>query len=520
MRSPIRIRIIVICTLLLAAGAGAWQLFPAEGKNGRPIVVGTTDEVTSLDPAGAYDAGSWAVYSNVYQSLLTFESGSTTPVPDAAESCGFVGSSLKTYRCTVREGLTFANGREVSAEDVKYSFDRMLGIAADVGPAPLFPTLESVRAEGRTVTFELGAKDATFPQKLATGAGSIVDRTRYPEEQLRTDAAVDGSGPYILKEYEEGVRALLEPNPRYQGANGRPAATIELRYYAESDQLAQAWSRGDVDVTHRQLPPQTVSSLDPSKDGFQMTEASSAEIRMLIFNMRKGSPMAEKAVRRAVATVIDRPRIVTTAYDSTVEPLYSLIPRGFIGHSTPFFDRYPEGDKTADRARKLLTEAGVETPLHFTYVHREGEVWAAEAAELRRQLEATGLFRVSVRGLDWKGFQKGYASGEFDAYGLGWFPDFPDPDNFTQPLVGRDNALQNGYVSGGIDQLIAATQQYSDRARAVDDFKSIQRRVAEDVPLVPLWQKKDYVLASGDVAGSQYLSDGTGIWRLWHLSWL
>ncbi|WP_374986166.1 ABC transporter substrate-binding protein [Streptomyces fradiae] len=519
MRS-IRIRIIMICAALMAAGIGAWLLLltPDKGKN-QPISVGTTDEVTSLDPAGAYDAGSWAVYSNVYQSLLTFRPGSQTPVPDAAEQCGFTGTSLTTYTCTLRDDLQFSNGRRMTARDVEHSFERMLGIASDVGPAALFPKLESVTAQGREVVFKLSAGDATFPLKLATGAGAIVDSAAYPKDRLRDAPAVDGSGPFVLAEYQPGVRALLEPNPHYRGAMQRPTTPVEVRYYAEGEQLASAWRSGDVHVTHRQLPPQMVASFDAGKEGVQMTEATSAEIRSVVFNVRKSSPMAERAVRQAVASVVDRARIASGPYHSTVEPLYSLIPRGFVGYSTPFFDRYPEGGDAVERARELLREADVETPVSFTYGHRTGETSAAEAAELRRQLEATGLFRVKVVAADWKEFQKGYASGAYDAYGLGWLPDFPDSDSFAQPLVGRGNALQNGYASEETDRLIAVTQRYDDRSRTVLAFKRLQEHTAQEVPLLPLWQKKDYVL-SRDVAGSQYLSDGTGIWRLWQLSWL
>ncbi|MDT0550643.1 peptide-binding protein, partial [Streptomyces sp. DSM 41529] len=68
-----------------------------------------------------------------------------------------------------------------------------------------------------------------------------------------------------------------------------------------------------------------------------------------------------------------------------------------------------------------------------------------------------------------------------------------------------------------VDKLISATQQLSDRGRTSNDFKEMQRLVGEDVPLLPLWQKKEYVVAKSEVAGSQYLSDGTGLWRLWEL---
>lgn len=105
-------------------------------------------------------------------------------------------------------------------------------------------------------------------------------------------------------------------------------------------------------------------------------------------------------------------------------------------------------------------------------------------------------------------------------YTVGWLPDYPDPDTFSQPLVGRDSSLHNGYTSKKMDQLISDTLQYSDRSRTSADFKKLQKLVGEDVPLVPLWQKKDYVVAKPDVAGSQYLSDGTGIWRLWELGWI
>ncbi|MEU6980068.1 MULTISPECIES: ABC transporter substrate-binding protein [unclassified Streptomyces] len=519
MRSSVRLRILITCGVLVAAGVGGWQLLPSDDVRNEPITVGTTDKVTSLDPAGAYDAGSWAMYSNVFQSLLTFKPGFTTPVPDAAESCKFVGTKLTTYQCTLRDDLTFANGRKITGEDVQFSFERMLGIKTDVGPQPLFPTLKSVVADGQKVTFNLSGRDATFPLKLATGAGSIVDRTAYPEKTLRTGTTVDGSGPYVLKDYKPGESARLEPNPNYRGAVTKTGRTVVVKYFKQSGELAAAWKAQQVDVTHRQMPPAFINTLkDATKDGTRITEAASAEIRNLNFNVRPGSVMAKKAVRQAVAAVVDRPAITTGTYQSTVEPLYSLIPQGFVGHSTAFYDVTPEPDKA--KAKRLLKAADVDIPVKFTLGHSEDATYDAEAAELKKQLEETGLFEVDLVATDWQSFQKGYAKGAYDAYTVGWLPDYPDSDNFTGPLVGTDNTLHNGFSSARIDTLIAATQQFSDRSRATGDFRDIQAEVADEVPLVPLWQKKDYVLSTEDVSGSQFLSDGTGIWRLWELGWI
>ncbi|NEE44223.1 peptide-binding protein, partial [Streptomyces sp. SID8455] len=113
MRS-VRVRILAIFAVLVIAGVGAWQLLPTGEAKTDAITVGTSDIVTSLDPAGAYDAGSWAIYSNIYQSLMTFKPGAIVPEPDAAESCAFVGQKLQTYQCKLRDDLTFSNGRKIT----------------------------------------------------------------------------------------------------------------------------------------------------------------------------------------------------------------------------------------------------------------------------------------------------------------------------------------------------------------------------------------------------------------------
>ncbi|MFI1013734.1 ABC transporter substrate-binding protein [Streptomyces sp. NPDC020965] len=511
----IRLRILVICAVVLAAAVGGWQLLPSKDSSKGPISIGTTDAVTSLDPAGAYDVGSWAMFSNIYQSLLTFKPGGVTPVPDAARECAFAGMNLQVYTCRLRDDLTFTNGRKITGADVKFSFDRMLGIKADVGPAPLFPTLKSVTADGQEITFRLSARDATFPQKLATGAGAIVDRERYPAAKLRAGNEVDGSGPYVLKEYESGKRARLEPNPSYKGALNKTGKPIEIRYFKAAEELAAEWQAKRLDLTHRQLPAATIAELDLGSPKLQVTEAQSAESRQLVFNLRSGSPMAEQPVRAAIASIVDRGDIAQSVYHSTVQPLYSMIPKGTLAHSNPFLDEYAEPN--VPRARKLLEDADIETPVRFTLAHRAAKGAAAEAANLKGQLEASGLFQVTVVAKEWTVFQQGYAKGEYDAFTLSWLPDFPDPDSFTQPLVGKDSALHNGYRSDTVDRLIARTQQKDVRSHASPDFKAIQREVAKDVPLVPLWQKKDYVLSTRDIGGSQYLTDGTTIWRLWEL---
>ncbi|MFI1162356.1 ABC transporter substrate-binding protein [Streptomyces sp. NPDC020801] len=510
-------RILLSLLVLAVVGVGGWQLLPSQGDKNKTITVGTTDAVTSLDPAGAYDAGSWALFSNVFQSLLTFEPDGATPVPDAARSCGFEGTGLRTYRCELRDGLKFPGGRTMTAEDVKYSFDRVKKINSDVGPASLLSTLGSVSADGMTVTFHLSTPDATFPFKVATGAGSIVDSTRYPRNALRTGTEVDGTGPYELTGYTKDKSAVLAPNGSYKGAvtgTGRPA---ELRYYADGEALDKAWQDKQVEVATRTLTPEILAALNPSDPDLRVSESDSSETRNLYLNTRASSPLHDVRVRRAIAWLINREQLATTVYDGTVDPLYSLVPAGITGHTTSFFDSYPA--QSAKRARALLTEAGVSLPVRFTYGYGRGRGAAAEeATELKRQLEASGLFKVDVKAYEWTDFQKRWAGGKLDAYAVGWVADYPDPDTFGAPLVGTGSTMSTGYSNKGVDHLILDSQQYADRSRVAADFRTLQSDVADDVPLIPLWQQKEYVVSTEDVGGGQYLSDGTGVFRLWKLA--
>ncbi|MFD6415101.1 ABC transporter substrate-binding protein [Streptomyces sp. NPDC060194] len=509
------IRILASCAALAAAGVGAWQLLPGEEK-ADPVTVGTVDAVTSLDPAGGYDTGSWALYSNLFQSLLSFEPGGTQPVPDAASSCAFIGDGLRTYGCTLREGLKFSSGREVTAEDVKYSFDRLLAIDDENGAASLLTNIKSVEPDGRDVVFRLKTDDATFPMRIATGAGSIVDREEYPADKLREGTGVDGSGPYVLKKYKEKQYAELAPNPDYRGAAHKTGLPVTIRYFEDADALDASWQKRDVDVASRQLPPKVISDTDATDRDVRVAEGDSAEIRNLVLNVRKGTPFAQRATRQAAAWLVDRPEVASGAYLDTVEPLYSVIPRGIEGHRTPFFDAYSK--PSVAKARKLLQESGAELPVKIGIGFRAGggEI-RKEASLIEKQLETGGLFDVDVSYHDWQDFQSGYLNGKFDAYVVGWLADYPDPDTFAQPLVGTENSLSNGYSNRTIDALVVDTQRYSARARAVDDFAALQREVARDVPLIPLWQRKDYVLSTNGVGGTQNMTDGSGVYRLWEL---
>ncbi|MCH0566797.1 MULTISPECIES: ABC transporter substrate-binding protein [unclassified Streptomyces] len=501
--------------------AGCGLLSDGDPADAGPIVVGTTSSPSTLDPAASWD-GSWELFRNIYQTLLAYPSGATTPQPDAAEECAFTDDSNRTYRCTLRAGMTFSDGDALDAKAVKYSIDRIKKIDVPAGPTGLLGSLDSVEVSGdREVVFHLNQSDATFPFVLATPAMSIVDPDDYPADALRKDGHVTGSGPYVLKAYTEGKQSVLVKNDRYKGLAKRKNDAVTIRYFQESAKMAKALRAKDIDMIYLGLGANDIVELqkkDPG-DGLQLIESAGTDINYLVFNP-KDKWAGKTAVRQAVAQVVDRAAIAHKVYKDTVDPLYSMVPKGLTSHTTGFFDDY--GDPDPKKARTTLREAGIteRVPLTLWYTtDRYGSETAVEFKELKRQLEDSGLFTITLKSRPWKTYVEGYQKGEYAVFGRGWFPDFPDAENFIAPFVGNDNALGTPYPQPEITGvLLPRSRRESDRANVVKDFKRAQQILVDDARLLPLWQGKQYTAASDDISGGERALDPSMIMMMWELS--
>ncbi|MFI8518162.1 ABC transporter substrate-binding protein [Streptomyces sp. NPDC085481] len=507
-------------------------LLAACGGSGesRAIVVGTTDQFVAtedapapLDPAYAYDTGAWNVLRQTVQTLMHVPRGSGQPVPEAAESCGFSDKVSESYRCKLREGLTFADGTPVTADDVKFSVERVLAIKSDNGTAALLANIDTVETQGdREVVFHLKTPDATFPYKLSTPVAGILSKDKYGAKELRDGFAIDGSGPYTMKTELDGDRVkkfVFTKNDRYKGDITLRNDRVELRPFDDSAGMDAALENDEIDMMARSMSqPQIKELTEQPKDGIELTEVPGLEIRYLAFNTKAAS-VDDKAVRQAMASVVDRGALVSEVYGPTAQPLYSLIPSSVTGHSTSFIDTYGEPDTS--KAARILRNAGVKTPvkitLNYTTDHYGAET-AKEFEALRGQLNATKLFDARIQGTEWSKFRPAQKRGDYAVYGLGWFPDYPDPDNYIAPFLDSDNFLNTPYVNQSVrDRLIPASRREADRTAATPVFEQIQKIVAKDVPILPLWQGKQYVAARDDVTGVEWALNTSSDLLLWEL---
>ncbi|MGW3207940.1 ABC transporter substrate-binding protein [Streptomyces sp. NPDC001135] len=493
------------------------------GGTGSSVVMGMSDDVLATDPASGYDPGSWLLFDNVFQSLLSFPKGATQPQPELAKECSFTDSRATEYRCELKDGLKFSNGDALTSKDVKFSFDRMLKINDSAGPAIMFPMLGGIDTpDAKTVVFHLKSSDATFPSKLASGAGSIVDHRQYDAHGLRTDHQAVGSGPYKLDSLDKD-QAVFSVNGNYKGTAKVKNSGVTLKFFhGDRTALKKALTDGDIDLAYRGLSASDVAGLDQQDDskGVDVIEGSSAEVQHLVFNMH--DPVAGKlGVRKAMAYLIDRDALIKNVYQGTATPLYSIIPAGIVGHNTAFFDTYgarPSRTKAAAALRADGITGKVKLTLWST-PSRYGPATDEELKAIAGQLNASGLFDADVKSVAFDQYEKDIAAGKYGVYVKGWVPDYPDADNFTAPFFGKGNVLDNNYTNRTISgTLIPDTAAQSDRAATDKDFGRLQNIVAAELPVLPVWQAKQYAVVRDGVYGLEYCLDASTVFRFWELS--
>ncbi|MEI8412065.1 MULTISPECIES: ABC transporter substrate-binding protein [unclassified Kribbella] len=455
------------------------------------VRVVTTDTISSLDPAGPYDVGSRTVQANLYQTLLTIMPGKPTPVPDAAD-CQF--DSPTTYTCSLKEGLTFPNGHELTSSDVKFSFERMLRLKTPDGPAALFSSLTSVSTpDDLTAVFNLKRPDARLPYLLTTTAGSIVDEEFYPANKL-LDTKAMGSGPYQLSAYRPGEELTLTRFEKYKGPRGTRNDGVEISLLKDSTALYQALTTGKADLAFHGFGPSMLDKLRKS-DQVQVVESDYAAIRFFAFQM-KSLTARKPAVRRAVAQLIDRPAIVKKAYGDHVTPLYSVVPPGFGGQTDAFKTEYKEPSRVA--AAAILKQAGIAVPVPLTVGWTPVEYGAGaknEVLELKRQLEASGLFKVTLRSAEWPQYQQATQAGAYDLYHGGWIPEYPDADDYLAPFVRTGAVFNNGYRSSAATGLLEQETTEQNGLEREELLGQLQGVLASDAPVIPVWQGRFTVVA-------------------------
>ena len=484
------------------------------------ITIGTTDKIISLDPAGSYDYGSYTVQIQVFPFLYAQNYNTSKLSPDIAADDGSWSADGTEFTVKLKKGLKFANGHDLTASDVKFSFDRIKRIKNVNGPETLLSNVESVDAKNdTTVVFHSKVRnDVTLKQVLSSPAGPIVDEQSFSATKLTpADTIVKDNafaGPYRLTSYKVNDVLAYAKNPSYQGLTPAKNKTVRVRYFDDASNLKMAVQQGQVDVAFRSMTPTDIESLSKDKS-IKVVKGPGGEERFLTFNFKimpygekSGEPNAAKAkaVRQAVADLVDRDQLSTKVYKGTWTPLYSYIPDDVTGHVDTLKSAYGDGNgrPSLEKAKKTLEAAGVKTPVALSIQYNPdhyGQSSADEYALIKSQLEDGGLFKVDLQSTEWTQYSKNRvvtddSAGAYPAYQLGWFPDYSDPDDYLSPIFRDGGYVDNGYFNQQVNDLIVKQAGQIDATEREDTLKKIQELETEDLPTIPLLQGS-HVAATG-----------------------
>ncbi|WP_370328158.1 ABC transporter substrate-binding protein [Euzebya sp.] len=472
-----------------------------DAAGGDVLVFGTTEIPSTIDPADVYEKLASDILFNTTNRLVEFQPGSDEIGPGLATEWDISDDGL-TYTFTLREGVTFQDGSEFTAEDVVWSINRALDINHPDGASFLLGGIDTIEATGDyEVTITLTEANSTFLSRLNYTVGTILpsdgdvytapdapveasdddegneNQRQAAEEFIVTDAIV-GTGPYEMTDYQPGVSMTLESYDGYWG--DAPAIdTVRIQFFESTEQMRNALAAGEIDLAFNDLSPAEVAGLE-GEEGVEIQSVEGGRTSYIVIDVTQ-PPFDDPAVRQAIAATIDRQRIVDEVFEGQAQPLYSMIPGTF--------------EVAADYISDIEVDEGSlpETPIEF-------ELWypadrytnQAQVAEtIQRSLNESGLFNITTNTAEWATeYSNQLNTGAYGAYLLGWYPDYLDPDDYIEPFYDSEDTFIGFYASEEMDQLITDEQQAepgSEERAAI--FDEIQQLAAEDMPFIPLYSE-------------------------------
>jgi peptide/nickel transport system substrate-binding protein len=505
-----------IAVLAGASLASSTSHRSAAASSSSIIVDGTTDTVVNIDPANEYDYGSFTVDLLIFQGLYGFPNGAKLQ-PVLATGCK-ASANLKTWTCGLRKNVKFADGNPMTSADVKWSFDRVIKIKGDQGIDSLLSNLASTSVSGpNTVVFHLKSPQSTWPFILSTNAGYVVEKAKYPGTQIVPNTSPQfGTGPYQLTKFTPGQQAVFTPNKYYWGPKPKNGGII-INYYSKSSTMKLALQKGEIDMAFRDFTPTELSSLGTQK-GIVVHSGNGVVIRYLVFNV-KTPPFNNLAVRKAIAYLMPRQDIATRVYHGSVQPLYSMVPAGLPGHTDAYKALYGASPSVA-KAKAVLKKAGLTTPIPITIwwtPSHYGDASADEFSEIQRSLNASGLFKVTLKSAEWAQYSAALGK-QYGAFQLGWFPDYPDAEDYTVSFYQPGAFYNNGYASPAMTKLIAAERAARTTTARLAVIRAMQALAAQQLPTIPYWQGKMIAVSHSNIQGIDGTLDAAFYMRFWQLS--
>jgi peptide/nickel transport system substrate-binding protein len=482
--------------ILAASGAvvgAASDLTEGAGVYRRPL----GHDPETLDPAKISDVYSRAIAQQIFDGLVQFDQ-TLTVVPALAQFWKASRDGL-TWTFTLRKGVKFHHGREVTADDVVYSFTRMLSSSVRSTVSDLFTGIKGARdyREGRartvsgltavdrhTVRVTLEEASVPFVSVLAVGHAKIVPRDLVEQQGEAFGAHPVGTGPFKFAQWERGKHITLAANPDYFEGPPRLRAIVYRIFPGEQyTTMYEEFRRGQLE-----------DSPVPNRGYREIVAASThvyvkrpmISLRFYGFNTRI-KPFGDVRVRRAILHAINRAAMLEDLFLGRFPVANGILPPGTQG-----FNPNVRGIAyDPARARELLVEAGYPggrgLPRLQIWSGAKFEAAVRELEQIQRYLTAVGISSDVHYQTDWPSYSKLLAEGKLPMFLYAWYADVPDPDNFLFQLF-HSRSPRNffGYQNHAVDDLLMAARAEGDPQRRVDLYRRAEQMIVDDAPFVPV----------------------------------
>ncbi|ARE41228.1 Dipeptide-binding ABC transporter, periplasmic substrate-binding component [Rhodovulum sp. P5] len=507
--------------LALAVAAPALAQDFTDAKQGGSMIVTYKDDVSTLDPAIGYDWQNWSMIKSLFDGLMDYQPGTTELKKDLAEDYTISDDGM-TYTFTLHKGVTFHNGREMTAEDVKYSLDRVTNPktlspgAGFFGSIAGYDAMAAGEAESLsgvtvidpyTIEIKLSRPDATFLHVMAINFSSVVPKEVVEEYGQDFGKHPVGTGAFYLEDWTLGQSLTFARNTDYWNAGVPKLDQITFEIGLEPIVALLRLQQGQADIPGDGIPPAKFLEVtqDPAYKDF-VIEGGQLHTGYITMNVNM-APFDNVKVRQAVNMAINKDRAVRIINGRAV-PANQPLPPTMPGYA-PDYEGYAY-DPAA--AKALLAEAGFpdgfETELYVYNTDPNPRI----AQSFQQDLAAIGI-KAEIRSLAQANVIA--AGGEPDqapmiwSGGMAWIADFPDPSNFYGPILGCDGAVQGGwnwswYCNKDLDAKAVEADAMVDPAMAAEreeKWREIYLAIMEDAPWVPVFNEQRFTMRSAKLGG-------------------
>ena len=449
-----------------------------------------------LDPHIITAFSSTAILGQIYDGLM--EVNADLQLEPALATGYTVSPDGLTYTFTLRQGVTFHNGRPFAAADVVYSYERLIATETGSPMASRFAQVDTaVALDDHTVQFTLKGPFAPF---LYNSVFLTVVPREVVEEHGNLQQVAVGTGPFMLSEIVPDTYTLLTANPNYYRDGEPGVAALRYNIVPEASTRAAGLRTGAYHLIP-DVDPATAETLG-NVPGVNLLGIQELSYTLIGMNTSR-PPFDDPLVRRALNLALDRDEIVEAVYYGNAVPGGPLSP-GLVDWALPVseFDCYA-ADPVA--ARELLASAGYPDGIDFEIVTLGSLRVVVDTAQVAQAQLAAAGFNATVTVEEVGNFVQRWRNGDFDAF-ASLNGGNPDPDGYldrTFRTGGSTNVFK--YSNPAVDTLLTAGQQATDFATRQGIYADLQRALACDGPIAHVAYATLFTAHADDVTGFEQM---------------